>query len=590
VLQGRGPKKHMGSLSDEDNSSLRNASLHISRERSQESSLISGCRPAIFWPCRSQEGIPVSPEQSPAVLIQQPNDRGIDTNCLISWLESELKQHLVTLSQQVESLASKMDTCQSSINALQQASVIREQHLARPYWKNKSPFHSESDRSNAEQMVPKGKFKLPTPRPLTSTEEEDGTTKESSFVRRSFTLNDLTDALASHAFFRQRGTLKASVWECLEDPDSSVAAKFYAKVWVFCVLMSVLFTLLQSVHPSPVDGHLAAVVEIALDMTFIMEVALRFFVCPSRLGFIRSTYNIIDIVSLMPLVLRFRSGLHVSPASDHGGVDLRHFVLLCIVPVLRLLKLLRHFQQFHLFVAVLRHTREALQFLLFLLALIVLVFSSSIFLVEPRDNISSLPRAMWLTIVTMTTVGYGDVTPDTYAGHSIVSLLVISSVLYMAMPIGILGNAFTEVWKDRDRILLTRKFSDRLQQSGYTSRDIPVLFRHFDQDGDGLLDLQEFRLMINEMQVGLRGERVAELFASIDTDGSGGVEVREFVFWLFPGKFHEIFKHNLEDKNKRRSALAKFTVKYQRKGSKSSLDSTPRDHSGSVNNLSAAVS
>merc|ERR1712232_363089 len=94
---------------------------------------------------------------------------------------------------------------------------------------------------------------------------------------------------------------------------------------------------------------------------------------------------------------------------DHTrSTDIFTFTLLCVVPVVRLLKMLRGFHQIHLLAKAFRQAFEALPVLLFTLVVITLVFSSLIYLVEPRSNIDSLPRAVWLSIVTMTTVGYGD--------------------------------------------------------------------------------------------------------------------------------------------------------------------------------------
>merc|ERR1719486_752811 len=109
---------------------------------------------------------------------------------------------------------------------------------------------------------------------------------------------------------------------------------------------------------------------------------------------------------------------------------------------------------------------------------------------------------MWLTIVTMTTVGYGDVTPQTPYGSFITAVLVVSSVLYMAMPVGIIGGAFTNVWSDRKRILICHQTKHRLLHWGYSAWDIPHLFRCFDGDGNGELDLEEFRRMMFQMRVG----------------------------------------------------------------------------------------
>ena len=73
-------------------------------------------------------------------------------------------------------------------------------------------------------------------------------------------------------------------------------------------------------------------------------------------------------------------------------------------------------------------------------------------MVEPRDNVESLLKAMWLTIVTMATAGYGDTVSASVTGSIIVAILVVSSFLYMAMPLGIIVHAFTTVWDDKDRI------------------------------------------------------------------------------------------------------------------------------------------
>eukprot|EP00448_Togula_jolla_P026748 CAMPEP_0170647120 /NCGR_PEP_ID=MMETSP0224-20130122/44018_1 /TAXON_ID=285029 /ORGANISM="Togula jolla, Strain CCCM 725" /LENGTH=95 /DNA_ID=CAMNT_0010978531 /DNA_START=100 /DNA_END=384 /DNA_ORIENTATION=- len=95
----------------------------------------------------------------------------------------------------------------------------------------------------------------------------------------------------------------------------------------------------------------------------------------------------------------------------------------------------------------------------------------------------------------MTTVGYGDVSPETTWGYFLVSALIISSALYMAIPLGIVGNAFSKVWEDKDRLLLMQRTRGRILQGGYSAQDIPELFQLFSKN-EGHLTLNMFRKMI----------------------------------------------------------------------------------------------
>lgn len=147
----------------------------------------------------------------------------------------------------------------------------------------------------------------------------------------------------------------------------------------------------------------------------------------------------------------------------------------------------------------------------------------------------------------MTTVGYGDIVPVSTAGSIVVSALVIFSVLYMAMPLGIVGQAFNQVWNDRDRLLLVLRTKERLLQWGYTAKDALEVFRWFDEDGSGQLDIDEFRSMIDQMRLGFDRKRVVQLFNGIDKDGGGTIEAEEFVKYLFPEDYYDIYGVNEDD-------------------------------------------
>lgn len=338
---------------------------------------------------------------------------------------------------------------------------------------------------------------------------------------------------------RQRSKTKMLVWEFLEEPDLVIGGKVFAFTMTIAIISSVLLTLVQTFEEASVTGIVPNALEVMFDSAFSIEILVRFWVCPSKIAFFLRFQNLLDIVTgIVVLFLRVASGIS---RPDFWQSSVQWIVLLCVVPILRLLKLLRRFEQFHLLSQAFKHAFEALPVLLYTLCIIVLTAAVMIYLVEAEENIPSLPDAIWFTIVTATTVGYGDMVPKSNWGKLVVSILTITSALYMAMPIGIVGSAFSQVWADRDRLVLMHHTSAQLRQAGYTAKDVPQLFRLFDSDEDGALNFKEFRRMIHEMHVGLSDVRIAELFQAFDSDASGLIDEGEFVRLLFPSTFTESF-------------------------------------------------
>lgn len=322
------------------------------------------------------------------------------------------------------------------------------------------------------------------------------------------------------------------IWALLDDPDSGCAARIFYVLMVCIIITSILLSLLQTVDETPIDVRILSMVDTIFDGVFFLEVLLRFMFCPSRWAFFRTGYNTIDLVSAMPLVIRGATGFTVPPTQDqYTAID---FVLIVFVPTLRLLKLLRHFNHLRLLRFAADIALEALVVPLFLLFILCLFFSSLIYVLEPRDNITSLPHAVWLVVVTLSTVGYGDTLPSKPGTYVLMSVLVASGVLYMAVPLSIVGQAWNSVWIRRDEILLMDLARDRLKTWGYTAADMNKLFDCFDLNNDQLLDIDEFSTMVTEMRIGLSGKRIAELFDTLDTDKNGFVDFCEFARALFP--------------------------------------------------------
>lgn len=177
----------------------------------------------------------------------------------------------------------------------------------------------------------------------------------------------------------------------------------------------------------------------------------------------------------------------------------------------------------------------------------VLVFSALVYLAEPADSFPRFFDALWFCIVTIGTTGYGDYTPKTVQGRTASGLLIISSALYMAMPLGIVGNAFCAVWEIRDQLLLVRHVRERFLENGYVAMDAPIMFSLFDTDGSEELDINEFIGMLRQMHIELSHQCAIDLFKYVDGDDSGAIDCQEFIRAIFPEAMDTMYGASIED-------------------------------------------
>ncbi|TRY98983.1 hypothetical protein DNTS_001248 [Danionella cerebrum] len=184
---------------------------------------------------------------------------------------------------------------------------------------------------------------------------------------------------------------------------------------------------------------------------FTIEVFTRVIFCPDKAEFFKSSLNIIDFVAILPFYLEMAlSGLSSKAAKDVLGF-LR---VVRFVRILRIFKLTRHFVGLRVLGHTLRASTNEFLLLIIFLALGVLIFATMIYYAErigadPDDPTASahtafknIPIGFWWAVVTMTTLGYGDMYPETWSGMLVGALCALAGVLTIAMPVPVIVNNF----------------------------------------------------------------------------------------------------------------------------------------------------
>ena len=192
---------------------------------------------------------------------------------------------------------------------------------------------------------------------------------------------------------------------------------------------------------------------------FTIEYVSRFWSCVSekngaesnlkkRIKYVISLPALIDAIAILPSFL----------ALLYPTIDLRFIRALRII---RLLKFSRYSSSINSLLSVLWDQRRSFGAAYFILFIALIVSSSGMYLVEKNvqpEKFGSIPHAMWWAIVTLTSVGYGDVTPITPLGKIFGSIIIILGILTVALPSGILAAAFTDFTRRNQQ-----KYEDELK-------------------------------------------------------------------------------------------------------------------------------
>ena len=243
------------------------------------------------------------------------------------------------------------------------------------------------------------------------------------------------------------GQAKIRVQEVL----TGVASDTFGRVVMFSLIGLILFNVLavmaESVAWIKADyGDWLAGFEIFSVTVFVIEYMLRVWSCTAnrrfrrpvrgRLRFALTPLAIVDLLAVLPTLLLW------------AGVDLRFLRLVRLARLMRLAKLGRYSRALQAIWQVVRSKRAELLMALMWMGVLLVMASSIMYMAENEQQpeaFSSIPAAMWWGIITLTTVGYGDIYPITTLGKLTAAVIAVVGIGLFALPAGILGSAFVEL-------------------------------------------------------------------------------------------------------------------------------------------------
>lgn len=232
-----------------------------------------------------------------------------------------------------------------------------------------------------------------------------------------------------HDFIPERTKWKRSVYQVIFKSDTK-NGKAFDLILLFLILLSTFIVMMESVSNFDAKLHsLFVILEIIITVIFTVEYALRIITLRNKKAYIFSFFGIIDFLAILPFYLSL------------------FFPITKYFLILRMLRMLRVFRIFNLLdfmndgkfivTALKNSSRKIYIFLMFLIIFSVIV-GSLMFMVEGhREGFESIPQSIYWAVVTVTTVGYGDVSPGTPLGKFLSVLLMLAGYSIIAVPTGI---------------------------------------------------------------------------------------------------------------------------------------------------------
>ena len=229
--------------------------------------------------------------------------------------------------------------------------------------------------------------------------------------------------------------MKKTIYSIIFESDTKLG-KLFDIILLWFILLSVLTVCLESIEDLNVKyGEVFFMLEWVLTGFFSVEYVLRVISIDKPRKYIFSFFGVVDLLAILPVFL----GLFITGA--HSLVVIRS---IRILRIFRLMKLSRYVGEAEVLKKALGSSKHKITIFLIVILIIVVFMGALMYLIEGRSSgFTSIPKSMYWAVVTMTTVGYGDLVPQTDIGKFLAAFLMIMGYAIIAVPTGIVTAELT---------------------------------------------------------------------------------------------------------------------------------------------------
>ena len=226
-----------------------------------------------------------------------------------------------------------------------------------------------------------------------------------------------------------RPGFRQNLYEIIFEADS-FAGKLFDVILLLAIVSSVFVVMFETVESiNNVYGRELRTAEWGLTILFTLEYFARIYCCEKPASYVRSFFGIIDLLATFPTYIFYFFS---------GAGYLIVFRSVRLLRVFRVLKMTRYLGEAEVLVDALSASRRKITVFIFSVVAIVLCVGALMHVIEgPESGFTSIPISMYWAIVTLTTVGYGDIAPQTVAGQTLASIVMICGYGIIAVPTGI---------------------------------------------------------------------------------------------------------------------------------------------------------